>query len=87
MSWSLSAVGNKSGVRDAIDREQHIPAVIKDSMKAIVSTFPDNPKRCLLLDTNGHIDVGQTGEYAGGNVMFKLTSVTVTNGDEPPAQG
>lgn len=75
MSWAASVTGNKTGVRNAIDAEQHIPEVVKDAMKAIVGAIPDNPKMMLTLETNGHIDPSAQHDYSGGNVTFKLSTV------------
>ncbi len=74
MSWALSAHGNVTGLQGAIDREQSMPAPIKDAIKAIVTALPDNPKRTITLETNGHVDTPGT-DYAGGNVTIKIGSV------------
>ncbi len=78
MSWALSAHGNKTGVRNAIDKEQHIPTPVKDAMKAMVGALPDNPKRVITFETNGHIDT-PGNDYSGGNITVKIGSVQLLN--------
>lgn len=79
MSWALSTVGSKMGVKNAIDKEAHIPPTVKDAMKSVVDALPDNPKRVVTLETNGHIDAQTTHEYSGGNVSLKIGMVTLTD--------